>query len=273
MKMSLWQYFLSYFCPFGKLKQKKKIIQYSMDKLYQNLDILQILKKLLEVEKLKRLLLDPDQIKLLDYLPKPTIHLDLVLNKQSTENIYKNKEINLLYQDNRSEMQKAKDAFEAYKKIQNKKNFSLLDQKLIDMLDQNLVQIFEAQNENSSPQHQHTKSNQQSQQHSYNFSPVSNFQNQKLKNLDNISSEIIYHQDSNNFFMKRHNDSKQLEIQNVQFSDQKQINNNRNSRIKNDKFTLHQNCTINSEKEVEVAQENFYNNLQNQLENYKITQK
>ncbi|EAR93746.2 small GTP-binding domain protein (macronuclear) [Tetrahymena thermophila SB210] len=273
MKMSLWQYFLSYFCPFGKLKQKKKIIQYSIDKLYQNLDILQILKRLLEVEKLKRLLLDPDQIKLLDYLPKPTIHLDLVLNKQSTENIYKNKEVNLLYQDNRSEMQKAKDAFEAYKKIQNKKNFSLLDQKLIDMLDQNLVQIFEAQNENSISQNQHNKSNQQSQQQSFSFTPLFNFQNEKFKNLDNVSSEAIQHQDANNCFMNQYDDSKQLENQNLQFSYQQSINNNRNSVIKNDIFTLHQNYTSNSEQEVEVAQENFYNNLQNQLENYEITQK
>ncbi|EWS74769.1 small GTP-binding domain protein (macronuclear) [Tetrahymena thermophila SB210] len=271
MKMSIWQYFLSYFCPFGKLKQKKKIIQYSIDKLYQNLDILQILKRLIEVEKLKRLLLDPDQIKLLDYLPKPTIHLDLVLNKQSTENIYKNKEINLLYQDNRSEMQKAKDAFEAYKKIQNKKNFSMLDQKLIDMLDQNLVQIFEAQNENFSSLH--NKSNQQWQQQSYSLTPLVNFQNQKLKNLNNVSSEAIQHQDALSFFMNLNDDSKQLEIQNLQSSYQKSINNNRNSLIKDEIFTLNQNCSSNSEQGVEVAQENFYNNLQNQLENYEITQK
>ncbi|KAL4441424.1 hypothetical protein ABPG74_013719 [Tetrahymena malaccensis] len=272
MKMSVWEYFLSHFCPFGKLKKKKEIIQYSIDKLYQNLDILQILKRLIEVEKLKRLLLDPDQIKLLDYLPKPTIHLDLVLNQQSTENV--NKEVNLLYQDNRSQMQKAKDAFEAYKKIQSRKNFSRLDQKLIEMLDQNLVQIFEAENENfiSYNQNQQNKSNSQCQQQSFNFSPLLNLQNENLKNLDYISSETIQRQDVTNAQIGQFDDSKQQEIHNIQFTQQQSINHQKSSDLRQTIFTLQQNQSINSEPG-DVAQENFYNNIQSKLENYEITQK
>ncbi|EAR93740.2 small GTP-binding domain protein (macronuclear) [Tetrahymena thermophila SB210] len=151
MEMSFWQYILSYICPFGRLKQKKEIIDYSIDKLYQNLDILQILKRLIEVEKLKRLLLDQDQIKLFDYLPKPTINFSLTskkLQKQiQQQDFYKNQEINLLYQDDRSELQKIKDAYEAYKKILAKDDFSNLDQKIIDMIDKNIVDIFEVQQE------------------------------------------------------------------------------------------------------------------------------
>ncbi|KAL4432689.1 hypothetical protein ABPG74_004982 [Tetrahymena malaccensis] len=146
MKMSIWEYFKSKIYPFGELKKKKQIIQYSIDKLYYNLDIFNILKKLVEVEKLKRLLLDPEQLKLFDYLPKPTIHSDLVLNQnQSQAAIKKSYEVDVLYQDHRTEMQKVRDAFWAYKKIINKQNHTILDQKIIDLLDPNLVSIFQVE--------------------------------------------------------------------------------------------------------------------------------
>ncbi|EAS05328.2 transmembrane protein, putative (macronuclear) [Tetrahymena thermophila SB210] len=149
MKMNIWEYFKSIIYPFGELKKKKQIIQYSIDKLYYNLDIFNILKKLVEVEKLKRLLLDQEQLKLFDYLPKPTIHSDLVLNKnQSQVSIKKSYEVDVLYQDHRTEMQRAKDAFQAYKKIVNKQNHTILDQKIIDLLDPNLVSIFQAEGNN-----------------------------------------------------------------------------------------------------------------------------
>ncbi|EWS76304.1 hypothetical protein TTHERM_000004890 (macronuclear) [Tetrahymena thermophila SB210] len=145
MKLSIWEYFKSVIYPCGYLKDKKKIINYSIDKLYYNLDIMHILKRLIEVEKLKRLLLNSDQIKLFDYLPKPTIHADLILKNAANQNVSKSKEIDLLYQDNRSEFQRVKDAFEAYKNIQSRQEHSLLDQKIIEMLDPNLVSVFNVQ--------------------------------------------------------------------------------------------------------------------------------
>ncbi|KAL4441428.1 hypothetical protein ABPG74_013723 [Tetrahymena malaccensis] len=151
MEIGFWQYLISYICPFGRLKKKKQIIDYSIDKLYENLDILQILKRLIEVEKLKRLFLDQDQIKLFDYLPKPTINFGFTQNLQEQtqhQDAFQNQEINLLYQDGRSEFQKIKDAYEAYKNILAKKDFSNLDQKIIDMIDQNIVDIFEVQDLN-----------------------------------------------------------------------------------------------------------------------------
>ncbi|EWS74770.1 small GTP-binding domain protein (macronuclear) [Tetrahymena thermophila SB210] len=144
MKISAWEYFKSFIFPSSEYKRKKKIIQYSVDKLYYNLDIFNILKKFIEVEKLKRLLLDQDQQKLFDYLPKPTIQQDLVLKQEIKESWdQKNKEIDLLYQDNRSDLQKANDAFQAYQKIIKKSNCTKLDQKLIDLLDPNLLKIFQ----------------------------------------------------------------------------------------------------------------------------------
>ncbi|EAS04699.2 small GTP-binding domain protein (macronuclear) [Tetrahymena thermophila SB210] len=149
MKLSIWEYVKSIFYPFGYLKKKKEVIEYSINKLYYNLDILQILKRLIEVEKLKRLLLDKDQIKLFDYLPKPTIYSVLVSDNQQTQDDSKRNEIDLLYQDNRSPLQKAKEAYEAYRNIKKKEKNSQLDEKIIEMLDPNLLSIFELQNFNS----------------------------------------------------------------------------------------------------------------------------
>jgi hypothetical protein len=39
----------------------------------KKIDILFIVKKLIEIDKLKALLLTPDQLKLFDYLPKPVV--------------------------------------------------------------------------------------------------------------------------------------------------------------------------------------------------------
>ncbi|EAS04697.3 small GTP-binding domain protein (macronuclear) [Tetrahymena thermophila SB210] len=148
MKLSVWEYIKSIFFPFGNLRQKKKVIEYSINKLYNHLDILQILKRLIEVEKLKRLLLDKDQIKLFDYLPKPTIHLDMIQEQNENQRKSERSEIDLLYQDNRTPLQKVKEAQEAYKNILQKYQQTQLDEKIIQMLDPNLLSVFEQNNTN-----------------------------------------------------------------------------------------------------------------------------
>ncbi|KAL4441423.1 hypothetical protein ABPG74_013718 [Tetrahymena malaccensis] len=264
MKMSIWEYFLSYLCPFGKLKKKKETIQYSIDMLYQNLDILQILKRLIEVEKLKRILLDADQIKLFDYLPKPTIDLDLILHKQSTENIYKSKEVNLLYQDNRSEMQKAKDAFEAYKKIKHKKNFTMLDQKIVEMLDQNLVQIFEAQKEDQILDQTQCKQNNHLQKKKQISSLFLKTQTEKNKNLDQL-------QDVTNGFISQIDNPRQFEFH-FQPTQQQSINNCKDNLTQSNESNLKYNSISVSELG-EIAQEDFQNKIPDHLQKYNISQK
>ncbi|EAR92620.2 transmembrane protein, putative (macronuclear) [Tetrahymena thermophila SB210] len=140
MKMTVWDYFKSLIFPFGKMKKKQKIIDYSLEKLYQKLDIFYIVKKLFEVDKLKRLLLDSDQIQLFEYMPKPTINPDIAQYKSGKDK--QQSELDLLYQDNRSEIEKAKDAYFAYKNILNKQDPSILDYKIMNLLDSNLIGIF-----------------------------------------------------------------------------------------------------------------------------------
>lgn len=53
--------------------QKGKQLRFAVSRMEKSLDILYIIKKLHEIDKLKMILLTKSQIKLFDYLPKPTI--------------------------------------------------------------------------------------------------------------------------------------------------------------------------------------------------------
>lgn len=51
------------------------MINFGIEKLYHQLDIFYIISKLIEIEKLKHVLLNENQIKLFEFIPKPTIYL------------------------------------------------------------------------------------------------------------------------------------------------------------------------------------------------------
>ncbi len=53
-----------------------------MEKLNAKMDALYLIKKMMEIDKLKMLLLTPDQINLFNYLPKPKIMMDENINNQ-----------------------------------------------------------------------------------------------------------------------------------------------------------------------------------------------
>ncbi|KAL4481516.1 hypothetical protein ABPG74_007605 [Tetrahymena malaccensis] len=141
LQISSWDYLKSklfnYFSKF--YNNKKKIIDYSREKLYHYVDIFNIINKLNEIEKLKRLILDENQLKLFDFLPKPTI-LEEFINKSDLS--LKSQEVDFLYQDSRSELQKASDSFQAYQNLLSKYEQTPLDLKLINQIDPNIKKIF-----------------------------------------------------------------------------------------------------------------------------------
>lgn len=87
MSLSIFEYLKFYLWPFGEIKKKKKMIDYSIDKLYYHLDALNIIQKMLEVDKLKMLLMDSRQIQLFDFLSKPTIYEEEALSNKKVENL------------------------------------------------------------------------------------------------------------------------------------------------------------------------------------------
>ncbi|CAD8073451.1 unnamed protein product [Paramecium sonneborni] len=135
LKMKWTDYFYFINC-FVKSKNYKSLqIQYSFNKIIKQMDILYILKKLQEIDKLKMILLTESQIKIFDYLQKPTIPLDPDSAKFNiTQNYYS------IIKPIKSKYQKAVDAQNAFKDIvENLDN--PINQKLINSIDQNILDL------------------------------------------------------------------------------------------------------------------------------------
>ncbi|EAR83220.2 ATPase, histidine kinase-, DNA gyrase B, putative (macronuclear) [Tetrahymena thermophila SB210] len=210
-------YFLYYIFPcFKTISRKKKQIEYSQKILDKHLDVMYLITKLLEIDKLKMLLLSEDQIKLFNYLPKPTIRESEVFKQeqkcqkvggkdnqenqpqQDIDQANQNKKylqiekFNLLYMDDRTEIQKAADAYSAFNSLKKHQQRTEIDTKLLMMLDPKILDCFLDENEikqyHNTLNTQLSESQQLKQQPS---SPLSKFssiiQNLRVKQLSQFS--------------------------------------------------------------------------------------
>ncbi|EAS06062.2 transmembrane protein, putative (macronuclear) [Tetrahymena thermophila SB210] len=167
--------YLSYYLRFFKRFQsvKQKIITYGTDKLYSQIDIFYIINKMIELEKLKHLLLNQHQIKLFEYLPRPQLRLQDMIEQENANNdpnekekspqitdfnmsmnspdIKKNQKakekdkFTIFALDDKDPLQKAQDAQRAFNYIQRRAQRgkkSQIDEKLVRMLDPKLVNMF-----------------------------------------------------------------------------------------------------------------------------------
>ncbi|KAL4512203.1 hypothetical protein ABPG72_005205 [Tetrahymena utriculariae] len=138
--------FMSYIC---KRRAKSQMISYGMQKLDYHLDINTIITKLLELEKLKRLLLDRDQIKLFEFIPKPIIHEEQfdrdIMTGITEHQSFAISNTGILYEDKRNIAQKAKDAEEAFHRItnQNKDSDLPINRKLLQLIDPRISSQFQ----------------------------------------------------------------------------------------------------------------------------------
>ncbi|KAL4494501.1 hypothetical protein ABPG72_004403 [Tetrahymena utriculariae] len=143
IKIKFTEYLRYFICTSKTLQIKKKQMDYGAKKLYHHLDIVYILKKLTEIDKLKMLLLDEQQIKLFEYLPRPKIFIQESQTLENQQNIQK---FNFLYQDKRTEIERAKDAYESFLEL-TKINYNQTQQekKLLNMIDPHLLELFNEQ--------------------------------------------------------------------------------------------------------------------------------
>ncbi|KAL4479856.1 hypothetical protein ABPG74_020372 [Tetrahymena malaccensis] len=182
------EYFSYYFNCFNNFKQNdfSKIIHLGSQKIQNYTDVCFIVNKLIEFEKLKTLVLNDQQLKLFNFIPKPQLDSQFLFEEKIHENFssqssqvnnsqivqnsskpdqiiesennslakknptinqnkgHKKSQFNILNIDNKSSIEKAKEAQQAFNQIyksDNKK--SKVDLKLIEMLDQNLISLFE----------------------------------------------------------------------------------------------------------------------------------
>ncbi|KAL4466678.1 hypothetical protein ABPG72_016795 [Tetrahymena utriculariae] len=160
-----YDYFLYYIFPcFRTISRKKKQIKYSQELLNKHLDVMYLINKLQEIDKLKMLLLSEEQIKLFNYLPKPTIRETELFQKCSknqvgiekndnnqsqrdnqfgkTNKFLQIEKFNLLYMDERTEIQKATDAYSAFETLKKYQYRTEIDTKLLMMLDPKILDYF-----------------------------------------------------------------------------------------------------------------------------------
>ncbi|CAD8044846.1 unnamed protein product [Paramecium primaurelia] len=127
--------FFDYFgCCQCRKGGKRDLINFSMGKITHTLDITYIIKKLQEIDKLKLILLNSDQIKLFDYLPKPKLGLHM----KASENEYCS-----ILKPEQSDLDKALEAQKAFQQLQDQEDE--ITPKLVKLLDEDLVALFRLQ--------------------------------------------------------------------------------------------------------------------------------
>ncbi|EAR94853.2 ubiquitin-conjugating enzyme family protein (macronuclear) [Tetrahymena thermophila SB210] len=165
--------FLYYYLNCFKLFKSDVIemVNFGTQQILSYTDVCFVVNKLIELEKLKTVILNEQQVKLFDFIPKPKIDIELVKQLkaktvqkkgkdqsplQSKDNNFNNtkeqeynssygkNQFNILTIQNRTAYEKAMQAQQAFNEIyKNQNQQSEIDLKLIQMLDRNLTQLFQ----------------------------------------------------------------------------------------------------------------------------------
>ncbi|CAD8108683.1 unnamed protein product [Paramecium primaurelia] len=141
LKMKWTDYFYFINCFVNSKNYKSLQIQYSFQKIIKQMDILYILKKLQEIDKLKMILLTESQIKVFDYLQKPIIPLDPNSKQFNlSQNYYS------ILKPIKTDFQRALDAQNAFKDIAENLN-NPINVKLINSIDKTIVDLLKMRKE------------------------------------------------------------------------------------------------------------------------------
>ncbi|CAD8047319.1 unnamed protein product [Paramecium sonneborni] len=126
-------------------RQKKKQINYAIDKVMSKLDVSFIIQKLQEIDKLKYLLLSSDQLNLFNYIPKPLIPFGVFESEfeKNIKNLEKKIAYKLILDDEKSEITKINDAFTSYQNLKIKQNITKTDKQILEFLDDEIKCTFD----------------------------------------------------------------------------------------------------------------------------------
>ena len=118
------------------LTMKEKLFLKAEKQIFKEMDIVQILKKLQEIEKLKLVLLNEDQLYFFNLLSKPMINLD---ENELEEDSAKLKDRRFKF-SMKEELPLRKDKLiENYQKMKFKTNISEIDKRIIKLLDEDVA--------------------------------------------------------------------------------------------------------------------------------------
>ncbi|KAM3137768.1 hypothetical protein pb186bvf_010188 [Paramecium bursaria] len=127
----------------GCRQQEKQLIDYASNKILSKLDVAFILKKLFELEKMKQLLFNEEQLKLFQYLPKPSIPLNLFDkgNEGKLKELESVQQFQFILSEEKSDVMKITEAYQAYLSIKSQDQ-SRIDNLLIQQLDEDILDLF-----------------------------------------------------------------------------------------------------------------------------------
>ncbi|CAD8151117.1 unnamed protein product [Paramecium pentaurelia] len=130
---------------FGCKKKEKQLINYATEKFMNKLDIANLISKVYEIDRLKLILLNEQQQKLFNYLPKPIIPEAMFGEEfQKKMKVVEQKQAyKVILQDEKPEFMRLQEAFVAYVKIQQKDEITEVDKKILDILDEDILELFE----------------------------------------------------------------------------------------------------------------------------------
>jgi len=133
--ISIWEYFSSFVRKSQQTKEKFDVLDKGMKNVRERMDILNIMKKFRELDKLKALLLEEDQLVLFNAMPKAQIRPgepemtanELLLNKRSFSQRILKKAAFIEMRENQESMKKA------YNNLRMKSDKSKIDTRLLEL--------------------------------------------------------------------------------------------------------------------------------------------
>ncbi|EWS71801.1 lecithin:cholesterol acyltransferase family protein (macronuclear) [Tetrahymena thermophila SB210] len=250
-----------------KLNQNKRILQQSLKRLYGKIDLIKIISQLEEIDKLKKVILNEEQLKLFELIKCPAIlEEELYANENSNQN-----------DEQMNQLNKLKEGLNAYLIIQQKHEISDIDLKILENIDPELIKLFSQSQQPRFQQEQKTthKVNQlnQSQQlysflnqmdASINFSPFKincdtqieiSKQKSEHKKLDKL---ISCQQNNINNFITNNNNKVDYEYDQVIQIDSKQSN----SQQSNVSQSLNNNTSNNESSIIVFSQKTTLNQIE-----------
>ncbi|CAD8064911.1 unnamed protein product [Paramecium sonneborni] len=147
LKVGLWDLICM---SIGFKKKHKQQIEYAIEKILCKLDVVNILTKIQEIDKLKYVILNKEQLELFNYIPKPLIPIDMFSQDfEKKLNVLEDKaEFQFILQEEKSDLIKIESAFNAYMKLSEKKRLTDTDKNILELVGDDMVAIFDKINKN-----------------------------------------------------------------------------------------------------------------------------
>ena len=147
IKVSFWEDFWALCKRRSKIKTKIKQRNAAVSNFLEKMDLVYVLKKFLEIEKLKILLLNQDQYHLFDFFPKPYVtktgHILLDYagnNKKKRASTFEELSQSQII-SNVDKLNKAVSIKKAYQNIKEKENHDAIDEKLLKLVEAEIQAI------------------------------------------------------------------------------------------------------------------------------------